>query len=318
MDAKSSFARNSPFSFFKKLPIFWVIILILLLLAGLSFAAGFDRFIAGKVTASDGTLDYTVRYPWVGAFKLLGNSWLQVWLLLLYSWAARKPRIFVNAAIALILVAILVSGIKTVTGRPRPREANLQNSQAAVNTPAAGGTQMGPSKSFPSGDTSSAFAAAGVVANAVNPLVGGVLMVAAGAIAVLRVTSLAHYPSDVLAGAALGLVIAFASIRLSGFLEWDWQEMCDKKWRITPLVLLIVLTFAPGWIEKEHYILHFLKFYCLVPFLILFTYRKNLNRIFAELFTNQTQSNRFAGKKPENEHGEAPKRKSESEKELSQ
>ncbi|MCX5398362.1 phosphatase PAP2 family protein [Streptomyces sp. NBC_00102] len=64
------------------------------------------------------------------------------------------------------------------------------------------------SSSFPSGHTAAAVGFTAAVA-AVSPVVGAFCAVPAAGVAVERVQSGAHYPSDVAAGAALGLASAW-------------------------------------------------------------------------------------------------------------
>jgi membrane-associated phospholipid phosphatase len=86
--------------------------------------------------------------------------------------------------------------IKHVVRRPRPPAAG-----AAPLTPLL--TQM----SFPSTHATTSFAAAGVFARALPPATP-LFYALAGTLAVSRPALGVHYPSDVLAGAALGSAIA--------------------------------------------------------------------------------------------------------------
>jgi undecaprenyl-diphosphatase len=74
------------------------------------------------------------------------------------------------------------------------------------------------SSSFPSGHTAAAFGFTGAVA-VVWPAVGAVCALPAVAVAVQRVHSGAHYPSDVAAGAAIGGIGAWTVHRLPRLLR---------------------------------------------------------------------------------------------------
>ncbi|MFG3213231.1 phosphatase PAP2 family protein [Streptomyces tendae] len=74
------------------------------------------------------------------------------------------------------------------------------------------------SASFPSGHTAAAVGFTGAVA-AVWPTAGAACVLPAAAVAVQRVHSGAHYPSDVAAGAAIGGLGAWAVHRLPRLLR---------------------------------------------------------------------------------------------------
>jgi membrane-associated phospholipid phosphatase len=93
------------------------------------------------------------------------------------------------------LNTLATRGIKSLAGRERPNGSDDQ--------------------SFPSGHASSAFSAATFLARSVDDAVegpwGGIGYLAylpAGFVAAHRVTSKVHYPSDAIAGALLGFVVA--------------------------------------------------------------------------------------------------------------
>lgn len=242
---------------------------VLEVLSAVSFFAA-DARTAAFLTQAD--WDITIKSGFAAAFKLLGNSWLQIWLLLVWSYLSRKPKLFVTAVTALLLVAVVVGTTKTLTSRPRPREAlHTATAQTATDTSA-----VGIRRSFPSGDTASVFACAAVGAGFAPAAWGVLFFGAAGAIGVLRVTSLAHYPSDVLAGAAVGLVMAWAAGLIVEALGWDWREMRERKWRLVPLIAILIVTALPGLIEKEHYVLGFLRYFWWLLVLLIFIYRWNL------------------------------------------
>jgi undecaprenyl-diphosphatase len=91
---------------------------------------------------------------------------------------------------------LLNSAIKSVVRRQRPAFEELP---ALVATPTA--------LSFPSAHASSSFAAARAYSSLVP---GGPLYAVAGAMALSRVYLGVHYPSDIAAGAALGMVLGAA------------------------------------------------------------------------------------------------------------
>lgn len=98
-----------------------------------------------------------------------------------------------RAAVSVATAHALNTGVKLAIARPRPRFEGL---------PALAGTPSG--LSFPSAHASSSFAAA----RAYGPLIGHrTLYGAATAMALSRVYLGVHYPSDIVAGAALGTVV---------------------------------------------------------------------------------------------------------------
>ena len=90
--------------------------------------------------------------------------------------------------------------VKLVVRRPRPRLEGLPALSPVVSA-----------LSFPSAHATTSFAAARVYGELVSP---GLLYAAAGAFAVSRPYLGVHYPSDVLAGALLGTLLAAAACRL--------------------------------------------------------------------------------------------------------
>src|SRR5260370_10839807 len=102
-----------------------------------------------------------------------------------------------------VLVPVLTGEvIKWIVGRGRPFAGGKAN---AFNFMHFAGTEA--YASFPSGHAIASFALAFAV-SAVWPRAGPVMMVYAVLIAVSRLVLLAHHPSDVVAGAFIGVIRA--------------------------------------------------------------------------------------------------------------
>lgn len=193
----------------------------------------------------------------VKAFIQLGKVWVPIWLLLLWFHVTTRLRPTLIALLALLLVAPTVLPIKSVVRRPRPRDIIKEDwRQEYRNEPFR-------SWSFPSGDTASAFA----VATALVPFVSWywipVLFTTAAGVGFLRVAVLAHYPSDVCTGAAVGifcgwLAMQIARRRLSPeSLRFDW-------WQAAAIWCLVLIPVLIGLFEGLDQLLIFLKTYGLL------------------------------------------------------
>ena len=123
--------------------------------------------------------------------------------------AARRPRLQLAAALAALLAAILLQGLKEVVLAPRPgRVLGFESIHV-----------IGPTlskRSFPSGHATTIFAAAALVFSLVRGAAGrAALLGLATLVAVSRLAVGAHWPLDVLAGAALGWLCGAASLHLA-------------------------------------------------------------------------------------------------------
>lgn len=124
-----------------------------------------------------------------------GSIWIVIACLLLISKKYRKIG-FMSLG-ALILSAVFGEGIlKHVVQRIRP-SASIPAANLLISKPL--------SYSFPSGHTTSSFAAAGVLAKYFKHYALG-FFILASLIAFSRLYLYVHYPTDVLAGIILGLI----------------------------------------------------------------------------------------------------------------
>jgi undecaprenyl-diphosphatase len=120
--------------------------------------------------------------------------WLGVALLLAACGGRRGRRAAGRGLLAIALAASVANGpAKLLARRRRPASAAAR---ALIGTPR--------STSFPSGHSASAFAFA-TGACAELPALAALLVPLAGAVAYSRVHAGVHYPSDVAAGAAIGI-----------------------------------------------------------------------------------------------------------------
>jgi membrane-associated phospholipid phosphatase len=172
---------------------------------------------------------------------------------------------------------LIVPSTKFVTHRTRPSEAQ--------KILASGHADTSPNvwydhASFPSGDTASACAvAASIGCSSALPWMP-VFLTLAGGVGFLRVVACAHYPSDVFAGAAVGLFCVWLALQITrrwSLLEWAplqtlrriavagaivitlWILLCEKartsdlflKAYVLPLAVLCVWTSVPPWLKRR-------------------------------------------------------------------
>jgi len=145
---------------------------------------------------------------WQEAFGQLGKMYPMVWLLLLWVWLTGRHKTVLISLLALIITAPAVLSIKAVVKRSRPDD--VMKAEIKVENK----RQLPEKWSFPSGDTAGVFAVGTVLAiSAWWPWVIGIVIGCSG-IAALRVMDSAHHPSDVFAGAAIGVFCGWAALRI--------------------------------------------------------------------------------------------------------
>ena len=151
-----------------------------------------------------------LRAAWLTPVMILASAWWVKGIVFVAAGAAadlvRRPRRLpvtaLLAAGAFAVASVTTSAVKAASGRARPPIGDPGFS-ALIDLPG--------DASFPSGHAATAFAAAGVVAIR-YPALRVPLLALAALIALSRVYLGVHYPLDVLAGAALGLLIAWATV----------------------------------------------------------------------------------------------------------
>src|SRR5438105_5487179 len=166
-------------------------------------------------------------------------DWVSDW------WRQRNQltEIGVRGLLAQLGITAATQLLKHLIGRPRPRFAHSDE------------FSLGPSlttgfDSFPSGHAANAFGAATVLAW-FFPAVRVPLYLVAGLVAVSRVLRGSHFPTDVLAGAVLGVVIG--SMAAVGLKRWPSDALPDLLRTYVPVavstfaILWVLLHPAPAW-----------------------------------------------------------------------
>jgi undecaprenyl-diphosphatase len=122
------------------------------------------------------------------------------------AYLAKRNAVFATAFTATCVWSadLIALGLKAATGRPRPFET-LPQADPLI------GATIG--QSMPSGHAATSFAGA-VVLTYLLPRSAPYLFLLATAIAFSRIYVGVHYPSDVLAGAALGAAVGLAGLAL--------------------------------------------------------------------------------------------------------
>lgn len=178
-------------------------------------AALVDAWAAGAAAHEPSTLLalglFVSRFGLSG-YMLLVSGLSTVGAALLLRWtdrpavAARARRLVERAAFFFAAIAasgLVCQALKHLVGRARPR---FRDSLGAFHF--AGPTFCSGFESFPSGHSTTALAAATAV-TLLRPGWGVIAFPAALLICASRVVAEAHYPSDTLAGALLGTLVAF-------------------------------------------------------------------------------------------------------------
>lgn len=142
------------------------------------------------------------------AFEQLGKVYAIVWLLLFWVWITGRHKTVITGLLALIITIPAVWSVKAVVKRPRP--SDVIKAEAGIESR----PRQTDKWSFPSGDTASVCAIGTILATVARWPGTIAMIICCAGVGVLRVLDLAHYPSDVLGGAALGIFCGWAAVRM--------------------------------------------------------------------------------------------------------
>lgn len=167
--------------------------------------------------------------------RIFGVADTVVFLGLLLGLAGWR-RFFLRLMLSLLVVAALVHPVKILTQRHRPDQTNYH--------------------SFPSGDSATAFTLP--VAFMGHPLLAAGSALAATGAATSRVFYAKHYPSDVLTGAAVGLLAGLIGRWLARRIRW----LPSQNLLLWATVLFLAGELLNALIDGHHrHIVQFIAFY---------------------------------------------------------
>ena len=231
--------------------------IVLLLLAGLMLAAAVICFFA----ADQRVISYLQNHPetwhknfWPQALKELGRGYALIWLLLAWVVFTKRHKTVIICLLSMLITLAAVTVIKETIRRPRPRDV------VKVQVNNEPGKNNFRSWSFPSGDTASVFAVGAVLALAIPWPATIVFAACCCSVGILRVVVLAHYPSDVCGGAAVGILSGWLAILIRNRYP-KIDNIFKGKERILSLAGFILIPILI-WFSKDidNFVI-FLKFY---------------------------------------------------------
>ena len=233
-----------------------IFVSIIVLGIGALFAYFFiDDRVISWISSNNKDLD-----SFIGAklIKILGKVFVPLWLLFLWGYLKNRLQLVLAGSLSMLLALAIVGPGKILTHRERPRELLkhseiIQESQGNKTTiknllsePAYGRFNMQHLRqtryqSFPSGDTATVFAPAVTVAPFVSGLSLSILFILSAMVGSLTVAGLSHYPSDIFAGAAVGIFCGWLALKISS--RWISQNSfrINEWWRKVVLIGLILI-----------------------------------------------------------------------------
>jgi membrane-associated phospholipid phosphatase len=135
-----------------------------------------------------------------------------------------------HSFLSLTLANVVMGGMKGVTGRARPWELRVQGTDSTWVyhgprewSPFAGFSDGGPRQSFPSGHTTTAFVLATVLAEELGGVTPWLAYPVAAGVGWSRLNDEAHWTTDVVMGALVGIVAGRLVVRY-GHERGGWLE----------------------------------------------------------------------------------------------
>lgn len=156
--------------------------------------AEIDLFRSMNLAGTNGPLDLVML-----AFTFLGAIYIIV-LVCIPLWIRGRKEAAFDIVVLVIVVTVATEILKLVIDRPRP-SVELEDVKTILST-------TGPS--FPSAHASRAFAVACMIAIVERRRLGAIAFAVASFVSISRVYLGVHWPTDVLAGAVLGIAFAIA------------------------------------------------------------------------------------------------------------
>jgi len=156
---------------------------------------------------------------------------------LLFPLIQKNPRIVWAIFTAVLLNTLIGQSLKHLTHVPRPPKI-IDPGQIHMIGPAW------TSNAFPSGHASMIFILAGAfILTARRWWIRIILLAAASLIAMSRIVVGVHWPLDVLAGAFIGWLVIWLSLKLSFWTRWGWTSWRPKLFGALLLAACLVLFF---------------------------------------------------------------------------
>lgn len=203
----------------------------------------------------------------VNAFRQLGKVTPPLWMLALWAFITRRTKAVTAAIFALIIVMPILFPIKYTVNRLRPEKVLIQRHHPNAYNEIHSG-----SPSFPSGDTASVFAVAAALAAFSTAPVAVLLYATAAGVGILRVVSLHHYPSDVFAGAVVGLCAGSLAVYLLRYNEHTIIKLpTTKTGNLIMGTIILLFPLIVSLFERHNPLLTFIKTFwplLLIGFLI--------------------------------------------------
>ena len=161
------------------------------------------------------------------AFTLLGMLTVSL-MAAPFLWAKGKREPAIDLVLSVIIVSVLIGLVKLAVDRDRP----FESLDGAVQTISFYGLAETSGSSFPSGHAARIFTVATIISLNVRFPVRIVAFAIAVVVALSRVFLGLHWPTDVMAGALLGILVAFAMARLGTF----WRPYSAFRHRVVALL----------------------------------------------------------------------------------